>query len=74
VSSEAEGHVVVRLRNPVGERLVPAPIAVSALLAELGLRRGAHLVIVNGELVSQERELEAGDVVEVRPVVSGGSA
>lgn len=73
VPSTEAGSVIVRLRNPSREEAVAAPVRVSALLAELGLRRGAHLVIVNGELVTNDRELQAGDEVEVRPVVSGGS-
>lgn len=74
VPSDEGGSITVRLRNPSREHAVAAPIAVSVLLAELGLRRGAHLVIVNGELVTNDRELQPGDEVEVRPVVSGGSA
>lgn len=74
VPKDEGGSVTVRLRNPLREHVATAPVPVSALLAELGLRRGAHLVIVNGELVTNDRELQPGDEVEIRPVVSGGSA
>ena len=43
-----------------------------ALLAELGLRREGHLVIRNGTLVPGDAELAADDVIEIRPVISGG--
>ena len=42
------------------------------MLAELQMARESHLVIRNGTLVPGDAELAADDVVEIRPVISGG--
>jgi sulfur carrier protein len=64
--------VKVLLRNPRREVVVPGARTVRSLLTELGLDREAHLVIRNGTLVPGDERLEDVDVVEVRPVISGG--
>jgi len=64
--------VKVLLRQPTREIEVQGRRRVHALLAELGLSREAHLVIRNGTLVPGDGELAADDVVEIRPVISGG--
>ncbi|MFM9037823.1 MAG: MoaD/ThiS family protein [Actinomycetota bacterium] len=63
----------VILRNPRREIEVVGRRRVHALLAELDLAREAHLVIRNGVLVPGDAELDADDVIEVRPVISGGA-
>ena len=63
----------VLLRNPKRELEVDGRRSVNALLAELGLPRESHLVIRNGTLVPGDAELAADDVVEIRPVISGGA-
>ena len=63
----------VMLRNPTREIEVDGRRRVHALLTELGLNRESHLVIRNGTLVPSDEELAADDVVEIRPVISGGS-
>jgi sulfur carrier protein len=65
--------VKVLLRNPRREIELEGPRRVDHLLDELGLNREAHLVIRNGTLVPGDAPLQAADVVEVRPVISGGS-
>lgn len=62
----------VQLRNPTREIDVDAPVRVLALLARLDIARTSVLVIRNRELVPNDAMLYDGDVVEIRPVVSGG--
>ncbi len=63
----------VLLRNPRREVELAGGRPVRTVLAELGLAREAHLVIRNGTLVVDDAVLDDGDVVEVRPVISGGT-
>jgi len=63
----------VLLRNPAREIEVAGRRNVNALLAELSLPRESHLVIRNGTLVPGDAELGSDDVVEIRPVISGGA-
>jgi sulfur carrier protein len=65
--------VKVLLRNPRREIDIQGARTVHRLLDELDLNREAHLVIRNGELVPGDGRLADGDVVEVRPVISGGA-
>jgi sulfur carrier protein len=62
----------VLLRNPRREQDVTGPKSVNALLDALELPREAHLVIRNGTLVPGDAALGDDDVVEIRPVISGG--
>jgi sulfur carrier protein len=62
----------VLLRNPRRELELSGKRSVNALLAELEMPRESHLVIRNGTLVPGDAELAADDVVEIRPVISGG--
>ncbi|MGH9184891.1 MAG: MoaD/ThiS family protein [Acidimicrobiales bacterium] len=64
----------VLLRNPRREVEIDGPIRVDALLAQLALNRESVLVIRNDELVPGDGLLSEADVVEVRPVISGGAA
>ncbi len=65
--------VKVLLRNPRREVELGGPRSVDRLLEELGLSREAHLVIRNGTLVPGDARLTDDDVIEVRPVISGGA-
>jgi sulfur carrier protein len=66
--------VKVVLRNPRRELDVPAPISVLALLNRLELNRESVLVIEGDNLVPGDAVLEGEQLVEIRPVISGGSA
>lgn len=63
----------VLLRNPTREVVVAGRRRVHALLDELELNRESHLVIRNGTLVPGDAELHEDDVIEIRPVISGGA-
>lgn len=63
----------VLLRNPRRELEVPGPVRVHALLARLELNRESVLVIRGDTLVPGDVLLEDTDVVEIRPVISGGA-
>lgn len=63
----------VLLRNPTREIELTGRRRVNSLLDELGLNRESHLVIRNSSLVPGDAELAPDDVVEIRPVISGGS-
>ena len=62
----------VRLRNPKRELDMPGGRTVNRLLDDLELVRESHLVICNGTLVPGDAKLGHDDVIEIRPVISGG--
>lgn len=64
----------VVLRNPRREIEVVGPMSVSKLLGQLELNRESVLVIRGDALVPGDATLDDGDVVEIRPVISGGAA
>jgi sulfur carrier protein len=65
--------VKVILRNPRRELEFGGPITVSKLLNKLELNRESVLIIRGDTLVPGDATLADDDVVEVRPVISGGS-
>lgn len=62
----------VLLRNPRREVHIDGGRTVGRLLDDLDLNRESHLVIRNGTLVPGDAHLDDTDVVEIRPVISGG--
>lgn len=66
--------MLVHLRNPTRTQNAEGPVLVSVLLQRLGLNRESVLVIRNRELIPGDTMLDADDEIEIRPVISGGSA
>jgi sulfur carrier protein len=67
------GAVLVRLRNPARELRFNGPMTVAKLMRTLDLNRESVLVVCNDTLVPGDATLSDEDVVEIRPVISGGS-
>jgi len=65
--------MLVRMRNPKREIEVAGDRTVNHLLDALDLVRESHLVIRNDTLVPGDARLADDDVIEIRPVISGGS-
>ena len=64
----------VVLRNPRRELDVPTPHSVAQLLTNLDVVPESVLVIRNDTLATRDERLHDDDVVEIRPVVSGGAS
>ena len=64
----------VLLRNPRRELdLQPAPRTVAQLLTHLDVLPESVLVIRNDTLATPDEHLAEDDVIEIRPVMSGGA-
>ncbi|MGV3760448.1 MAG: MoaD/ThiS family protein [Actinomycetota bacterium] len=63
----------MHLRNPKRELDIDGPVRVHALLERLELNRESVLVIRGDTLVPGDVLLQDDDVVEIRPVISGGA-
>lgn len=64
----------MKLRNPKRELEVAGPLRVHALLERLDVNRESVLVIRGDTIVPGDELLDDTDVVEIRPVISGGVA
>ncbi|HKY14468.1 MAG TPA: MoaD/ThiS family protein [Microthrixaceae bacterium] len=65
--------MIVRLRNPSRELTLDGPMSVARLMNRLELNRESVLIVRNDTLVPGDAVLADSDVVEVRPVISGGA-
>jgi len=68
------GPVKVILRNPRREIDVVGNRRVKDILRELEIIPETVLVICGDDLVTADQVVRAGDTIELRPVMSGGSA
>ena len=66
--------VKIKLRNPSREVELPGRKRVKDVLRELDILPGTVLVIRGADLLTADEVVGDGDVLEVRPVMSGGSA
>lgn len=64
---------MVKMRNPKRDVEMSGNRTVNRLLDDLELVRESHLVICNGTLVPGDARLADDDVIEIRPVISGGA-
>jgi uncharacterized protein (TIGR00269 family) len=65
--------VKVRLRNPDREVEVAGERKVHDVLGELGINPDTVLVIRERELLTREDRVAEADLIEIRPVISGGA-
>jgi sulfur carrier protein len=63
----------VLLRNPRRELEIDGPVSVTKLLRRLDLNRESVLVVRGDTLVPGDAVLADDDVIEIRPVISGGA-
>jgi sulfur carrier protein len=66
--------VKVKLRNPDRQVELAGGRVIREVLDELGVNADTVLVIKDGELVTRHDHVGEGDELDVRPVISGGSA
>jgi len=64
--------MLVKLRQPRRETTIDGPCSVNELLDRMSMNRESFLVIRNGTLVPGDGRLDDTDVIEIRPVISGG--
>jgi sulfur carrier protein len=64
----------VQLSHPARLVDLKGPKRVKELLRDLNLVREAYLVVRGDELMTEDEMIADGDSVEIRPVISGGSA
>jgi len=67
-------HVKVVLRNPRREVQLSGPLPVSAVLERLEVNPETVIVIRGDTLLTKDEPIADDDVIELRPVISGGSS
>ena len=63
--------VTLKLREK--DYTLPGGIPLSQAFKRLGLDMGSHLAVCEGEIITEDRVLQDGDVIKLIPVISGGS-
>lgn len=67
------GRMKVRLRNPDRDVEVAGGRVLREVLEELEIAQDTVLVIRAGELITRETRVADDDLLEIRPVISGGA-
>lgn len=62
----------ILLQHPKRETEIKGPRTVGQLLKRLNLLPEAVLVLRGDELVTEDEALKEEDMIEIRPVISGG--
>ena len=62
-----------KLRNPDREIELTGGRLLREVLQELAIEPDTVLVIREGELITRETRVDEDDVLEIRPVISGGA-
>lgn len=71
--NHSPGAAITLILEPTGgTKTVPRPKTVYQLLDRLAIRHGSALIIRDGELLTPDRSIKAGDTITVRSVVSRG--
>jgi sulfur carrier protein ThiS len=55
------------------EHYTAADITVAQALKRIGLTVDGYLAVRNGDLITEDQFVRAGDVIRIVPVISGGS-
>lgn len=72
MSERAQATITLVLEPAGGTRTMPRPKTARQLLEKLDIRQTTALVIRDGELLTPDRRIDAGDTITVRSVVSRG--
>ncbi len=62
----------IHLSHPVRDIEIKGPKRVCDVLAELQLIPEGYLIIRGEDLLTEDERLEDTDLIEIRPVISGG--
>lgn len=66
----SDGQPMIQVRGKRHE--MRAGIPVRKAMKILHITPGSHLIIRRGELITDDEILQAGDMIELLPVISGG--
>lgn len=69
---EYDARMRILLQHPKRETEIKGPKTVGQLLKRLDLLPEAVLVLRGDELVTEDEALREDDMIEIRPVISGG--
>ncbi|WP_292465523.1 MoaD/ThiS family protein [Methanolobus sp.] len=62
----------IKLPSGITEQICSEPISVEGLLRQLGISQSEVLVVMNGEVIPEDRVLDNGAEIRIIHVVFGG--